>query len=131
MGKTGKLRKRNRRTNLGRSRVHLIVNNNNKILRYHIFIFEGKTIACIEDVSGDSYDYSFVESGLNVIEYAKFISKQPGIKENMKDDDIEASISKLKCRIISDLKVLAAETVNEYLHYIYEVLDCSKKIIKV
>lgn len=129
MGKTGKLRKKNKKHE--KCRVHIKIISGNKVLKYHIFIFEGETVACIEQFTKDDYDYSFIKSGLNVIEYANFVKSKPGFKENLHDDDIEQSISKLKCKIISDLKYISSNTINEYLHYIYEVLDCDKKTIKI
>ena len=128
MGKNGKFRKKYKKHD--KCRVHIKINSGSKVLKYHIFIFEGETVACVEQFTRDDYDYSFIKSGLNVIEYANFVKSKPGLKENIHDEDIEQSISKLKCRIVSDLKYLNSNTINEYLHYIYEVLDCDKKLLK-
>ena len=133
MGKNGKFRNKYKKRD--KYRIHIKINSGNKVLQYHIFIFEGETVACIEQFTKnkdkDKYDYSFIKSGLNIIEYADFIKSKPGLKENLHDEDIEKSISKIKCKIVSDLKYLNSDTVNEYLHYIYEVFDCDKKIINV
>lgn len=128
MGKKGKQRKRADIRKKIRAHIKVVMPKCTFI--YHIFIFQGETTVCVEEISNDSYIYYFLQSALDVMSYANTIKNRNGYVENLSDPDINRSILKIKCKIMSDFKRDGGIPF-KYLKYIYEIMDCSKTLVKI
>lgn len=123
MGKNGKLKKFNKTNN--KIRIHIKINDSfNEQNIYHVFNFNGDTIICVQKLN--QHDYLFFKSNLNVLSYSNSLKLSHNDIENYDEELVFNLVQKIKSQIISDKKKLDRNTINDYLHYVYEIENCDR-----